>query len=181
MKASRTAALIALNLVLCAGLAQGKTGDNEQPVNVVATRSDVDNKTGNVIYTGNVVITQGSLKLQADKVTLYRSKDGSELERMVADGHPAIYNQLTDKNEPVEGRARQIDYATASGIVVFLTEVKLTQGGGDTMEANRVEYDTNKNTVQATATEGGRVTSVYLPRKKGETPKPETENKDKAQ
>lgn len=176
MKPSRSALLLALSL-LGADPAVAKTADREQPVNVVAKRSDVDNKTGNVVYTGQVVITQGTLKIRADKVTLFRNKAG-ELDKVVAEGAPAHYDQLTDKDEPVQGQARRIEYTTSKEQVLFLTEVTLTQAGGDTMKADRVEYDTVKSTVQATASEGGVVTSVFLPSKKNDA-KPAPEGKPK--
>ncbi|MBI2381565.1 MAG: lipopolysaccharide transport periplasmic protein LptA [Gammaproteobacteria bacterium] len=164
--APRPAARLALAAaLLLVGAVQAKTGDSEQAINVTAQRSEIDNKTGTVIYSGAVTITQGSLNLKAARVTLYRNAE-NELDRLVAEGEPAVYHQLTDQGEPVEGRAKRIEYHTATEVVVFLSEVKLTQAGGNTTEAERVEYHSAKNTAQATAAEGGVVTTVIQPRKK---------------
>lgn len=157
------AASLLLGLSLAA--ADAKTGDSDQPVNVAAQHSRVDNKTGNVVYTGNVVITQGSLQIKADTVTLLRNKDG-DLNKMIAEGKPAEYHQLTDKNEPVTGTALRIEYDTADEIALFLNNVKLIQQGGDTVNADRVEYHAQTSVANATANDGKRVITVIQPRKK---------------
>lgn len=172
MNPSRAASLRARDAVLAlavglalAGPAAGKTGDAEQPIRITAAHQDMDDQSGAVLYSGKVEITQGSLKLTGERVTVYRRASG-ELDRLVAEGKPAVYRQLTDRDEPVEGRALRIEYSDETGLVVFLHEVKLVQEGGDTMAAERVEYHSGKNTVQSSGGKNGLVETVIQPRKK---------------
>ena len=48
--------------------------DRNQPISLVADRATYNDKTGYTTYTGNVVIEQGSMKLQADSVTAQLNK-----------------------------------------------------------------------------------------------------------
>jgi lipopolysaccharide export system protein LptA len=42
--------------------------DRNQPISLVADRATYNDKTGITTYTGNVVIEQGTMKLQADSI-----------------------------------------------------------------------------------------------------------------
>lgn len=168
MNPSRAAAR-ALNRVLLAGLvltgpALAKTGDAELPIEIKSEHSGIDNKTGYVVYTGKVLIVQGSRKVRANKVTLVRDAN-NELDTVIAEGDPAIFNQLSDKNEAFEGAAKRIDYQADKERVIFQDEVKLNQDG-NTTTANRVVYDSAAGTVQSTGTAESLVHSIIQPRKK---------------
>lgn len=168
MNPSRAAARVLNRLLLASllltGQALAKTGDGELPIEIKSEHSGIDNKTGYVVYTGQVVIIQGTRKIRAEKVTLVRDAN-NELDKVIAEGNPAIFNQLSDKNEAFEGAAKRIDYRADKETVIFQDEVKLNQDG-NTTTANRVVYDSAAGTVQSTAAEGGVVHSIILPRKK---------------
>ena len=52
--------------------------------------------TGYSVYTGNVKITQGELKLTGDEVTVQQTKN-NEVEQITVTGKPAQYNHVTEK------------------------------------------------------------------------------------
>ena len=51
-------------------LAFSLSDDSSQPINIKSDSAEINDATGVSIYIGNVVITQGSMVLTGDKVTL---------------------------------------------------------------------------------------------------------------
>ncbi len=62
--------------------------DSKQPIAVNADNfvADLNSETG--LYTGNVIVTQGSIRLHADRVKV--SAPGGKASRMEADGHVVV-------------------------------------------------------------------------------------------
>ena len=121
------------------------SSDREQPIELEADSAHIDERTGVSVYTGNVKLTQGSTKLLADRLTVERGEDGN---RVVAEGQPATFSQQPDdKPEPVEGRAKTIDYHTGRERVILTGSAEVWQGG-NRFASERIVYDTATDTVR---------------------------------
>ncbi len=121
------------------------SSDREQPIELEADSANIDERTGVSVYTGNVLVTQGSTRLQADKLTVERGADGN---RLLAEGRPATFSQLPDdKPEPVEGHARTIDYHTGRDRVILTGAAEVWQGG-NRFASERIVYDAASDTVR---------------------------------
>ena len=57
------------------------------PVEVTADRLSVDQQTGEAIFTGNVVIGQGEMRLSADEVLVFYREEPSGVSRLEAIGN----------------------------------------------------------------------------------------------
>src|SRR5690349_6245748 len=122
----------AVLLLLCALLAMGgvwalKT-DKNQPINVRADHGDFkndpdNNSNGTGIYTGNVVITQGSIRLTADRAELHVVDN--ELDTADVTGNPATFQQRPDDGQVVDGSAQEITYSASKDEIVLLTNARL--------------------------------------------------------
>ncbi len=73
------------------------------------------------VCSGNVVISQGTLQIRADKLELRESPEGYQLAQASGvDSKPATYRQKRDGvDEFVEGQAQRIDYDSRSGTLRF--------------------------------------------------------------
>lgn len=102
--------LLTLLMLLLPGLAHGLPEDRDKPIQLEAERGQLDQKTGTSVYEGNVIITQGTLRLNADTATIY-TKDGN-FQRIETVGKPATwrYKMAPDKEE-VHGSGLHVDYA----------------------------------------------------------------------
>ena len=60
--------------------------DRQQPLKIVADAALLDDKAGTATYTGNVVLTQGTLKINAEK--LHIRTDQGKVDKVSADGDP---------------------------------------------------------------------------------------------
>src|SRR4249920_2726330 len=105
-------------LLLSAGLAGAKTSDRNAPMDIKADSSDFILKDqSDSVLSGNVVITQGTLVVNADKAVIKRKND--DIDEVVLTGAPATLRQVSDTGEPMTARARQIVYTLSVERVVM--------------------------------------------------------------
>ena len=134
--------------------AHAKPEDSEQPITIEADRAKVDEKKGESIYSGNVLLMQGGIQIKADEL-IVRSKNG-ELDRLIATGKPVIYSQqgTSDKGNIV-GEAYKMEYFADEGKLILLNNAKLSQGM-NLFKGNRISYDTKLEVVSATVSDSGK-------------------------
>ncbi|QBY02032.1 lipopolysaccharide transport periplasmic protein LptA [Rhodophyticola sp. CCM32] len=150
-------AALAVSLSACAAFAQVNIGfggvahDATQAIEVTADSLAVNQNTGNAVFTGNVIILQGDLRMAAGEVTvIYSLEDGSQdVEQVVATGGVLI----TRGEDAAEGQAA--NYEVAASRMTLTGGVLVTQGptaiSGDRMV---VDMTTGDGTVE------GRVRTV---------------------
>lgn len=141
--------------------------DREQPMSVEADRANIDNRNEVSTYLGNVIVTQGSLRITADKLTVYSRE--RTLEKMYATGKPATYRQRPDgKQQDVNGRGLRIEYFADSDTAIFIDDAMLEQEN-NTFKSDRILYDVAHDKVDAGKASGGdRVRILLQPRANGE-------------
>lgn len=160
--------LATLGLSLMIGLgaqpALAAQADRTQPVKVQADKKVTRYQEGTSVYTGSVVIDQGSLHATGDRATLYLEE--GELVRAVLEGHPATFRERDDEGNWIEGEAREADYRTAEGAVVLTGEAWLKRTG-DEIRSELITYDLGTEVIEA-GEEGGkaRVEMTLQPRNK---------------
>ncbi|MCP4044193.1 MAG: lipopolysaccharide transport periplasmic protein LptA [Gammaproteobacteria bacterium] len=140
--------------------------DPDQPVNIEADAAEVDDERGITKYTGSVVMTQGSIRIRADKVTIYSGDDG--MERAVLNGKPARFRQQPDNSDKIiRASAGKIEFLATKDMLYLIGGAKVTQGA-DSFQGNRITYDTKRNMVKAKKAKSGkqRVKITINPKKK---------------
>lgn len=143
-----------LAMTLLSASAHALEGDASAPVQVEADRFDLDNLAGSATYQGDVRIRQGSMKLNGDRVELYRNADG-KLSRAVAVGNRAYIEQKPSPEEQLmKGWGKRIVYHVAERRVELIDEAELHQGN-DTFDGGFLEYFLDRRVVQARSTADG--------------------------
>ncbi|NOZ52653.1 MAG: lipopolysaccharide transport periplasmic protein LptA [Gammaproteobacteria bacterium] len=146
------------------------------PINIEADKATLSEKQGKSVYSGNVILTQGDIRVSADVITVF-SRDGKLL-RITATGSPVTYQQRSPKND-INAEARQLDYFANEERVVLLDTAKLSQGR-NTFSGNRIEYHTRTEVVTAAVSAQGtqRVQVTIHPEKQNIPPvSPQSNNK----
>lgn len=96
--------------------------DTSLPVEVSSDELSVDQETGTAIFTGNVVIGQGNMRLSAARVLVVYRADADGIAKMEASGGVTL----------VSGRdaaeAQRADYSIDDGTIVMRGNVLLAQG-----------------------------------------------------
>lgn len=164
MNPSRRPPLLLLLLWLPAFGAQALSSDRDQTLTLQADYVELDGSQGSSHYKGHVVLKQGSLYLEAERLSLY--KGARAIERVEASGQPVHFRQTPDgKREPISGYAQQIRYDTRAGLLILKGEARVEQGQ-DTFSGEEIRYDTQKSLVQASGNDDGkqRVHAIIHPR-----------------
>lgn len=157
----RKAMMLAIAASLLSGVAHGLSGDRDQPIHIQADRVELDERNKVSTYQGNVVLTQGSIRLQAEQLVVHR--DGEGVGQIVADGDPAEFRQRPDDGAEIVGQAQQLRYTASDSRVQLIGDARLTQGE-DLFAGPRIVYDTERSLVRAGSESGeGRVRAIINP------------------
>jgi len=157
------AALLSLVAWLAPGTAAAAEADRSQPIEVRADRSHFDELQGRQTHTGDVVITQGSLRIEADEIVIKLAE--GVLRSIDASGAPTTFRQLDDLGREVRARSRQMHYAAADGLLLLTGVARLSQPGRE-LSGERIEYHVDAQTVSADGgdeEDGERVRIVIQP------------------
>jgi lipopolysaccharide export system protein LptA len=163
-----------------APLAHAERADRTKPMTVDSSGSTdvVDLSKHSAVFTGNVVITQGTLVIHADKVEVSEDPDGQRLGSAYGTPeHPATFRQKRDgEDQYSEGEAQKIEYDSAANRVRFIGAAHLRMLHGATVtdqaSAALITYDTGtrSNGGSQTSTAGGRTTVVFTPKSASSAP-----------
>lgn len=136
--------------------------DANQPIRLSADKATYSQSTGTTRYLGNVVITQGSLKITAQALNVELS-DNRSIRLAVATGTPATFEQIISHDKGLaKGQANKIDYNATTGIVTLTGNAKLSQGGAS-FSGNTIRYSLKMGDIEASAGKGQRVELVFPP------------------
>jgi lipopolysaccharide export system protein LptA len=139
--------LLSSLLLIASSFALALPNDANQPISIVADSAIKDDKLGLTIYEGNVSITQGSLNILADKVTVFIVAE--QVSKMVAIGKPASFKQQPNVDaKDVIAKADTIDYFILDKKII-LTENALLNQGGSTLTGKVINYDIDAAKAQA--------------------------------
>ncbi len=123
------------------------SSDREQPMLIEADRAELDDANGISVYRGNVKVTQGTLILTGDIMTVHSK--GNDVDKVVMEGKPATYKQRPDnKDKDVRARALHMEYFTNPEKIVLTKQAEVEQEG-DVLRSERIEYDVPTDKVNA--------------------------------
>ena len=121
--------------------------DKEQPIKVLSEHALLDDLKGVTVYSGNVQISQGTLQINAEKVTIYSSAKG--VDKIVAEGSPAHYQQQAKQGESlVHAYGKTIHYVAPEEQLMIIEDAELQQDS-NTFHGHRITYDIAKQQVNA--------------------------------
>ncbi|MDO5609572.1 MAG: lipopolysaccharide transport periplasmic protein LptA [Pseudomonadota bacterium] len=143
-----------------------RSSDRNQPMNIQADTTTYNANSANTptVVSGNVVITQGTLKIDASRAEVYENR--GDISRTVLTGSPVRMSQQMDDGTPMNVTATRIDYDMKTEIVTLTGNVVLTQPRAN-MRGERVVYNMRTGQVQSGGQGQGRVNMTIQPRTGG--------------
>ncbi len=136
--------------------------DREQPINVSADSAEKNSNKGITTYQGNVEITQGSIRITGEVITIY--DNNGTVEKMISTGLPATFKQTPNINEAdMIATGNSIEYDVNKETLLILDNALLKQAGRET-DSNRITYDM-KTTIVTAGDDTGRVKMTLQPTK----------------
>ena len=164
----------ALLLAILPVAAWGLASDREQPIHIEADSASLDETTGISVYTGNVQLRQGSLRLQAETMTVHST--GDQVSKIVLTGKPATFVQRQDDTDnDLHAESRQMEYYATDERIILLEAARVWQADGKEFRSEKIIYDISSNRINAggSAT-GDRVHIILQPKPKQPEPGEDT-------
>ena len=158
--------LIGLIFLLSAQSAFALDNDSEQPVYIDSDNAVYDEKAEISTYTGKVVATQGSIRIDADKLVVYLK--GGDIIKLVATGNPSHFEQLPAVGkEKIYGEGLTNEFYPEKNLLIFMKKASVWQGEAK-QSSEYIEYDTKLSLLKAgeKSSDGKRVHSVIKPKPK---------------
>lgn len=156
-------AALLLSCVLLASPVYALQSDHSQPINVQSIEQSADLQANKLLFSGDVVATQGSIKLNADKIEVTRANNGS-LQSIVAYGNPVTFEQKQDNGRYIKARASTLSYLPNQTKIVMQGRATIWQGDSK-MSGEKIEYNISTQKMRAynNNSQGGRVSSTFVP------------------
>ena len=172
-------AVAALAVGLVSLSASAERADSLKQAKIDFSNAHIDEVTQTRTFTGNVVLTRGTLTIKADKAVLKESPEGyMAVTLTAAPGQPATFRQKRDGGPDlwVEGQAQRIEYDERAELVKLFTtaEVRELENGRMTNEIKGpfISYDNRREVAQvrndasgASKVGGGRGTLILSPKR----------------
>jgi lipopolysaccharide export system protein LptA len=160
------AKIAALGLLcsLASAASLGLPSDKEQAIHISADQATRDEKAGLTTYTGSVEFVQGTLRITADKITIYQELEGAG--KIVAIGKPARLQQKPEiDKELMHAHAQTIEYHEKEDRIHLQTNAQIEQGGSK-VTGKTIDYFISKELVKAdsdASQESSRVNVIIPP------------------
>ena len=171
---------LALAAALAGGPVLAERADRSKPMSIEADQpGSVDLQRQVVIFNGNVVISQGTMLLKADRVELRERPDGyREAKAIGSADKPASFRQKRDGvDEVVEGAAERIEFDAKTDTLRFVgnAAVRRLRAGvmADEITGSLITWDNTNELFNVTggapspANPSGRVRAIFAPRDEG--------------
>ena len=168
---------LALAAALAGAPALAERADRTKPMSIEADQpGSVDLQRQVVIFNGNVVISQGTMLLKAERVELRERPDGyREAKAIGSADRPASFRQKRDGvDEVVEGAAERIEFDARTDTLRFVgnAAVRRLRAGvvADEITGSLITWDNTNELFNVTggaatpANPTGRVRAVFAPR-----------------
>lgn len=154
----------------CAAPAAAEKADREKEIVVGADKLLADDARKTSTFEGNVVVTQGTMRMTAAKVTVKEDKDRHKF--YVATGAPVTFRQkLDNSDEYVEGFAQRAEFDDRQDMLRLHDNARVKRGQNE-ITGDFISYDMRRElaevtgTAQGKAAGGSRVKAVILPPRK---------------
>jgi lipopolysaccharide export system protein LptA len=172
---SKPCLLLTVGLACLSSPVMSLPGDKDQPIHIQSDKAEQSTKKNSevTVYTGAVVMQQGTMRLEGDIVTIY-SKDRS-VNKIISTGKPAHFQQQSDLDKsPVNAHGDKIVYNITKDVIVLLGNAIVIQDES-TVKGQHIEYYVVSERIKAKGAKdkSTRVHMVLEPSKR-----PDTINKD---
>ena len=153
--------------------AHAEKADRDKPVNLEADVVTLDDIKKVSVYQGNVIFSQGTLMLRADRVQVTQNAGG--LDKLSASGRPATFRQKLDgRDEFIEGFADRIEYDSVNSQLEMIGQAQLRRGS-DELRGAQISYNANTEFYKVVGqpnaiTPAGRVRAVIRPKPRTDQP-----------
>jgi lipopolysaccharide export system protein LptA len=162
-------------LVCLAGVAAAERSDREKEIVVNADRLTADDANRTSMFEGNVVVTQGTMRMTAAKVTVREDPERNKV--YTANGAPVTFRQKRDKVEEwVEGFAERAEFDDRNDVLKLYSRARVKSNQNE-LAGDFISYDMKREVAEVSGAPPGaapppnsRVKVIIMPPKKAPEP-----------
>ncbi len=157
--------------ILFCHFAISEEADSDKPIEIEADTMIVEETKNTSTYEGDVILTQGSLLINADKLIIREDRQGFQHSTSI--GNPTTFRQkMEGSDEYIEGKALRIEYDGHMD-KIHLYEKAFVKRGDDEVWGDYIMYDATSEFAQALSrkdesgskTKKGRTKAIIKPKK----------------
>ncbi|HYH42327.1 MAG TPA: lipopolysaccharide transport periplasmic protein LptA [Burkholderiales bacterium] len=176
MRSTALASVVLAAAALLPGAAYAEKADRTKPIHLEADRVTVEDAKQLATFTGNVVLTQGTMTIRGDRMEVRQDRDGFKQGTMW--GNLAYFRQKRDGYDDfIEGWAERVEYDGRADKVQMFNRAMLKRGQ-DEVRGSYISYDSNTEYFQVDGTAKsakggpteGRVKIIMQPKPKDAAP-----------
>ncbi len=165
------ASFVLISCCICLNV-YAEAADRDKPIELEADSVIVDDAKKISTYIGNVILTQGTLVIRADRLIVREDING--FQHSTSTGNPTTFKQKREgKNEYMSGSGRRIEYDGRMDKVQIYTKAWVKRGE-DIVYGDYISYDANAEYAEViggkkSESEGpssGRVKAIIQPKNK---------------
>ncbi len=151
--------------------AHAEKADREKPIHLEADTVTLDDIKKVSVYEGNVVMSQGTMLVRADRVQVTQNDNG--IDKVYATGRPVAFHQKMDNSDEfIEGYADRVEFDGVTRQLELIGQARLRRGN-DELHGRQISYNANTEFFKVVGqpdakTPSERVRAVILPK-----PRPE--------
>ncbi|GGA08305.1 lipopolysaccharide transport periplasmic protein LptA [Dyella caseinilytica] len=151
--------------------ALARTDDRNQPIHVVhADSMDGYNEPNSVsTFKGNVLITQGTMKLTGQLAKIYTAKEDTSVDHIIVTSDPKKQphiEQIDDNGNLMTGDADQLYYDNVNGIAILTGHAHVWQATKGESFGTKLTYNTQTGYMVGESGNEGPVRMTFLPKQK---------------
>ena len=136
--------------------------DTQQPVYINSDSQQLDMRSNQVIFQGDVSLKQGSININADKIVVTRDPASNTIKKIEAFGQPATFSQLMDDGKTLNGSAKELDYNIDNDQLTMKGQAELAQDN-NVIKGSSIVYQIAQQKLMADSSKNERVTTVLQP------------------
>ena len=161
---------VLLSAALLPALALAKSSDREQPMTLDSDASDCNQAEANsrCVFSGNVVIVQGTLEIRAERAEIVRSNN--DIAQVILTGKQATMKQQMDDGTMMNARADRIVFEPPKDLLTLTGNFNIESPRGSN-SGQRMVYNMGTGQMQSGG-DGTRVRTVIQPRTATPAPAP---------
>jgi len=156
MKNQKNKILVLIALLALYPYSYAEKADRDKPIEIEADTMTVDDAKSTSIYTGDVILTQGTLLIRADELIVRQDKQG--FQHSTSLGDPTTFKQkMEGSSEYIQGKALRIEYDGHMDKIHLYKNAEVKRGK-DIVVGDYITYDANAEVAQAMSskTENGK-------------------------